>query len=389
MYQRMQLLQTKLLKKIGGLEKDEMKKDWVKKEADELVDALFVNNPDMEDSEKAERRLRRQMAQKVVRKKMRPIRRQITRYGFVNYAKQYLHFLQSVPKHLLEKYELTHENWTAMLEELLGDFKKKDISLEDGTLMFLLMKSIHPLEVKQKARFIFIDEMQDFSPAQVALLRHLYPKATYTLCGDLNQKVFGNESMVHSLGQIFPDQALTHFELTTSYRSTEEITHFANQFLTQENRVELTARVGDLPKIYYANETRQMVDGLIRQIEETAEMAKYWRTAIIAKTVEECQDLYNQLSPEQQSQVQLLTDEEDFMKKSLIIIPTYLAKGLEFDRVFAWNISPENYHTEQDKLILYTVCTRAMHELNLLVIGQRSPLLEMIPETLYRQEALD
>ena len=28
MYQRMQLLQTKLLKKIGGLEKDEMKKDW-------------------------------------------------------------------------------------------------------------------------------------------------------------------------------------------------------------------------------------------------------------------------------------------------------------------------------------------------------------------------
>ena len=151
----------------------------------------------------------------------------------------------------------------------------------------------------------------------------------------------------------------------------------------------MTARVGDLPKVYYANETRQMVDGLIRQIEETAEMAKYWRTAIIAKTVEECQDLYNQLSPEQQSQVQLLTDEEDFMKKSLIIIPTYLAKGLEFDRVFAWNISPENYHTEQDKLILYTVCTRAMHELNLLVIGQRSPLLEMIPETLYRQEALD
>jgi DNA helicase-2/ATP-dependent DNA helicase PcrA len=384
----MQLLQTKLLKKIGGLEKDEMKKDWVKKAADELVEAVFVNNPNMEDSEKAERRLRRQMAQKIVRKKMRPIRRMINRFGFINYAKQYLHFLQSIPNQLLTRYQLTDENWKDMLEALRTDFKQKDISLEDGTLMFLLMKSIHPLDVKQKARFIFIDEMQDFSPAQVALLRHLYPKATYTLCGDLNQKVFGNESMVHSLEEIFPEQSLTHFELTTSYRSTEEITNFANQFLTQENRVELTARVGNLPQVYYANESSQMIEGLIHQIEETAEMAKYWRTAIIAKTVEECQALYNQLTTAQKEYVQLLTDEEDFMKKSLIIIPTYLAKGLEFDRVYAWNISPENYHTEQDKLILYTVCTRAMHELNLLVIGKRSPLLEMIPENLYKEQSL-
>ncbi|WP_407857040.1 RNA polymerase recycling motor HelD [Enterococcus hailinensis] len=388
MYQRMQLLQTKLLKKLGGLEKDEMKKDWAKKAADELVDAVFVNNPDMEDSEKAERRLRRQMTQKVVRKKMRPLRRQINRFGFVNYAKQYLHFLQNVPTSLLTHYQLTEENWKTMLEELMADFKRKDLSLEDGTLLFLLMKSIHPMDVQQKARFIFIDEMQDFSPAQVALLRHLYPKATYTLCGDLNQKVFGNESMVHSLAQIFPDESLTHFELTTSYRSTEEITNFANQFLTQENRVELTARVGDLPSIYYTNDTRQMIDGLIREIDETKEAARYWRTAIIAKTVEECQALYDQLSAEQKDQVQLLTDEEDFMKKNLIIIPTYLAKGLEFDRVFAWNISPENYYTEQDKLILYTVCTRAMHELNLLVIGKQSPLLDKIPETLYQTKTI-
>lgn len=388
MYQRMQLLQTKLLKKLGGLEKDEMKKDWAKKAADDLVDAVFVNNPDMEDSEKAERRLRRQMTQKVVRKKMRPLRRQINRFGFVNYAKQYLHFLQNVPTSLLTHYQLTEKNWKTMLEELMADFKRKDLSLEDGTLLFLLMKSIHPMDVQQKARFIFIDEMQDFSPAQVALLRHLYPKATYTLCGDLNQKVFGNESMVHSLAQIFPDESLTHFELTTSYRSTEEITNFANQFLTQENRVELTARVGDLPSIYYTNDTRQMIDGLIREIDETKEAARYWRTAIIAKTVEECQALYDQLSAEQKDQVQLLTDEEDFMKKNLIIIPTYLAKGLEFDRVFAWNISPENYYTEQDKLILYTVCTRAMHELNLLVIGKQSPLLDTIPETLYQTKTI-
>ena len=66
-------------------------------------------------------------------------------------------------------------------------------------------------------------------------------------------------------------------EIYAAAKSGEPDPH-ANQFLTQENRVELTARVGDLPKVYYANETRQMIDGLIHQIDETAELAKYWRT---------------------------------------------------------------------------------------------------------------
>ncbi len=384
MYQRMQLLQTKLFKKLGGLEKDEMKKDWVKQAAEDLLQQAYTDNPDLEDSEQIERRMRRQFSKKVVRKKMRPIKRKITRFTFINYSKQYLHFLQTISEDLLEQYQLTTEDWQDMLVELRKDFQRRDLSLEDGTLMFLLMKSMYPLHVQQKARFIFIDEMQDFSPAQVALLKQLYPKATYTFSGDLNQKVFGNESMVEALEAIFPEQPITHHQLTTSYRSTEEITHFANQFLTQENRVQLTARVGDRPAIYYALEKEEMLNHLVDELKTTAEKAKYWRTAIIGKTVEDCEDLYQQLAPEQQEQIQLLTDEEDFMRKSLIIIPTYLAKGLEFDRVYGWNISPENYHTEQDKLILYTLCTRAMHELNLLTIGQKSPLLEKIPEELYQ-----
>ncbi|MGG5316691.1 RNA polymerase recycling motor HelD [Enterococcus sp. AZ072] len=386
MYQRMQLLQTKLLKKLGGLEKDEMKKDWVKQAADELLQQAYIDNPNLEDSEKAERRMQRQFQQKVIRKKMRPIKRKIMRFTFINYGKQYLHFLQTIPDDLLNRYQLTKNDWQDMLLTLRKDFQRRDLSLEDGTLMFVLMKSMYPLHVKQKARFIFIDEMQDFSPAQVALLKQLYPKATYTFSGDLNQKVFGNESMVEALEAIFPEQSITHHQLTTSYRSTEEITHFANQFLTQENRVQLTARKGDRPSIYYSMDQSAMLSHLINELNQTAEKAKYWRTAIIGKTVEDCKELYNQLSTDQQEEIQLLINEEDFMRKSLIIIPTYLAKGLEFDRVYGWNISPENYNTEQDKLILYTLCTRAMHELKLLTIEQKSPLLEHMPEELYQIE---
>ena len=384
MYQRMQLLQTKLLKKIGGLEKDEMKKDWVKKAADELVEAVFVNNPNMEDSEKAERRLRRQMAQKIVRKKMRPIRRMINRFGFINYAKQYLHFLQSIPNQLLTRYQLTDENWKDMLEALRTDFKQKDISLEDGTLMFLLMKSIHPLDVKQKARFIFIDEMQDFPPAQVALLRQLYPKAGITLCGDLNQKVYGNETIVGALAELFPHESVKRYQLKTSYRSTKEITDFANQFLVGSDQVELTARKGAVPTIVKGTATENLAF-LETSIRDAAENQR-WRTAIICKTAKDCQQLYAQLAETMQEQVQLITSEEDFMKRNVMIFPAFLAKGLEFDQVFVWTPGA-TFVTEQDQLIFYTMATRAMHQLTVLTQEELPLLAKADPTTYQFQEA--
>ena len=82
--------------------------------------------------------------------------------------------------------------------------RQRQIKQEDAVLFFLLIKQLYPVHVEEKARFIFIDEMQDFPPAQVALLRQLYPKAGITLCGDLNQKVYGNETIVGALAELFP-----------------------------------------------------------------------------------------------------------------------------------------------------------------------------------------
>jgi DNA helicase-2/ATP-dependent DNA helicase PcrA len=84
-----------------------------------------------------------------------------------------------------------------------------------------------------------------------------------------------------------------------------------------------------------------------------------------------------------QTKVQLIISEEDFMKRSIMIIPAFLAKGLEFDRVFAWNIG-KNFQTTQDQLVLYTIATRAMHELSLLTIGQDSPLLANASSATYQ-----
>ncbi|KAF1296808.1 DNA helicase [Enterococcus sp. JM4C] len=375
MYQRMVLLQTKLMNKLGGLQNEERKQSWVKEMVDIKIEEVFEANPDMDYTEEKEKSIRKKIAKQLVEKKFRKIERLIQNYRFINAQKQYLHFLQNVSPKILADKGITQEQWNDSLKELRQHLKNKEIPQEDAVLFFLLLKKLHPVDVLQKARYIFVDEMQDFSPAQVALLRQLYPKANMTFCGDLNQKVFGNETIVASINDLFPEQPVTRFQLTTSYRSTKEITDFANQFLAQEEQVETTARDGKLPTLVQSSKEGDTLNWLLKHLTETKEQAQYWRTAIICKHAEDCQDLYDKLPSTLHSEVQLIVDEDDFMKRSLIIIPAYLAKGLEFDRVFAWNVGAETFSTEQDKLVLYTICTRAMHELTLLANQQASQLV--------------
>lgn len=380
LYQRTQLLQTKILKKIGGLEKEEAKKSWVKEATREKVQEIFENDPNLEDSEENERRLFNKVRRQIVRKKFRTMTRGVNQFQFIHFPKQYLHFLKQTAGDLLKVAEISEDEWLQSIQQTRQSLRTRQLSQEDALLYTLLVRGLYPMSIEQKARFIFVDEMQDFPPAQVALLRELYPKAGMTLCGDLNQKVFGNETIVHSLDQLFPTETVARYQLTTSYRSTEEITNFANQFLSQEDQVKTTARRGPLPRIIQTQPDEAM-QWLANELQDE-EKNRRWRTAIICKTTDECETLYASLTNDLKEKIQLIVSEEDFMKRPIMIIPAFLAKGLEFDRVVAWNIN-QAFQTEQDKLVLYTIATRAMHELSLIAIETISPLLATADSTTY------
>ena len=376
-HQRMQLLQTRLLKKIGGLMKDEAKLPEVKALAEEMLQQAFEDNPNLEADEKTERKMLKEFRQQIVKKKFRKIKRAVKNYTFINLAAQYLHFLKTIATVSgidIAEYQ-TH------LVEVKNRLRNRQLTTSDATLYFLLAKGLYPIYVEQKGRFIFIDEMQDFPPAQVALLRSLYPKANISLCGDLNQKIFGNDSIVGSLNRLFPDVEVTNYQLTTSYRSTQEITDFANQFLSQEDQVVATARHASLPTLWTLDKNEK-ITWFNQFIQQCSAEQPHLRTAIICKTTHECQELYQQLDEKLKATVQLLDSEETFMKRDIMIIPAYLAKGLEFDRVIAWDVN-QQFHTSHDQLILYTIFTRAMHELHIVSEkGQLSPyLLDLNPES--------
>lgn len=329
LHHRLSLLQTKLLKKLGGLQKDETRQQWVKDLAEEQLQELYATDPNLEYTEQKERSLRKKLANQIVRKRFRQIHRGIMNYQFVNITKQYLHFLQTVPLSLLTRHKISETRWQEHLTTVRTHLRQRELRQEDAVLFFLLMRRTYPVTVTHKARYIFIDEMQDFAPSQVALLQALFPKANLTFCGDLNQNVFGNETIVGSLEDLFVDREVTRFQLTTSYRSTKEITDFANHFIVKEHQVETTARKGDLPLLIQGTTDDIKLNWLADTIRTTQGKARYWRTAIIAKTQEECEALYAQLPDELKQQVQLILNESDFMKRSIILLPAFLAKGLE------------------------------------------------------------
>ena len=139
--------------------------------------------------------------------------------------------------------------------------------------------------------------------------------------------------------------------------------------------MELTARKGDLPTLVTGFNEQQCLTYLKNDLKVNEAKAKYWRTAIICRTSQDCVNLYHALDQDLQKEIQLIVSEEDFMKRRIMIIPAYLAKGLEFDRVYAWQVD-ESFKTPQDRLIFYTIATRAMHELTVISPEVLSPFFD-------------
>lgn len=72
----------------------------------------------------------------------------------------------------------------------------------------------------------------------------------------------------------------------------------------------------------------------------------------------------------------MIVSEDDDYVNDIVIIPLYLAKGLEFDVVMIYNASDLGYNNEEDRLLLYTACTRALHVLDIFYLRNVSPLLK-------------
>jgi DNA helicase-2/ATP-dependent DNA helicase PcrA len=215
------------------------------------------------------------------------------------------------------------------------------------------------VEADKETKHVIIDEAQDYSYISYKLFSKLYLNCGITLLGDACQNIspttgIGNLQLA---GELLDSNNFEYIELHNSYRSTIEIMEFASQILNP--KVIPFGRHGRVPKIM-TSATKDGVCSLITDCISDTLRDNFCTIAIICQTLSDCQYVYRHF--EKGLSVKLIESENDEINKGIIVIPSYLAKGLEFDSVIAVVLSVNEYMFEEDQLF-YTVCTRALHRL--------------------------
>lgn len=227
-----------------------------------------------------------------------------------------------------------------------------------------------------RIRHLVVDEMQDYTPIQYAVLRALF-SCTMTILGDANQSVNPlSSSSLATIHSIFPDAHC--LELNKSYRSTTEITEFA-QHISRNDKLVPVSRHGSRPRIWSCPD-RAVEHQHIAELVTAHRNSDQRSLGIVCKTVEYAGELHQALS-EAAVESTLLDYDSTAFTSGVVLTSAHIAKGLEFDSVIVPHVDATTYATEMDRHMLYIACTRAMHELHLTHHGPLSPLLDSAAAT--------
>ena len=257
---------------------------------------------------------------------------------------------------------------------------KNTIPFEDVSGYLYMKDRIQGSTNQTQIKYLVVDEAQDYTIMQYKVLANLFRNAKVTILGDLNQNItpFANyqnyDTIVNVLKENRQGVRTDMNYLTKTYRSTYEINMFTKHIIGDTNMYNQIDRHGDEVSIIkdLPDENRSKV------FTDALELKKYYNTiAIITKTQAEANKLKAMLEGNKKSNnFKVVTGKDKvFSSDKIMIIPSYLAKGLEFDVALVYNANNINYPAEHKKL-LYVVCTRAMHKLNIYYKDELTKLIK-------------
>lgn len=241
-------------------------------------------------------------------------------------------------------------------------FYKRDISYikdnrellnYDDACLYVYMKcKLYGYNYNTGIREIVIDEAQDYSLGQIKLISKIFKNAAYTILGDVNQTInpYYKYNSLEDLCKILDDSK--YIELTKTYRSTEEIIEYSNKVLGLSH-VSAVRRNEKLPVI------EKDEKDLNNQLREDIKLSMGKSMAIITKNQYECDKIYNLLKD---TGISKIDNNSKKFNRDLIVVPVYMAKGLEFDSVVIYT-DKDNKYTEAEKHLYYVAITRAQHKL--------------------------
>ena len=241
-------------------------------------------------------------------------------------------------------------------EAYLNKLDEKTISFEDACLFVYMKSLLHFLGNDYQIEQTIIDEAQDYNKLQYILLKKILKKSKFTILGDINQTInpYYEYNSLEDLKEVF--EGSTYLELTKTYRSSPEIIEHTNKILNL-NLVSAIRRDTKIPVIFRNKDNYK--EQMIYDIETLQKKCK--SIAIITKTDTEAIDIYKKLKPTLEELTLITSGSKNFNRK-LIVIPSYMAKGLEFDASIIYTDKNNKYKPEE-KYLYYVACTRSQHYL--------------------------
>ena len=239
-------------------------------------------------------------------------------------------------------------------EDVILKLNTKMINYEDALCFIYLKGLLDGFPYSNLIKQIVVDEAQDYNEMQYIILSKIFKKASFTILGDVNQTInpYQKYDTLEVLTNILNENS-KYVELTKTYRSSNEIIEYTNRILGLKH-VSAIRKPNHVPVKFRCD-----IKDLIKDVNSLKE--KYSSVAIITKNKDEAFKVYDYLKDIIDG-ISLMEESNKEFNKNLVVVPSYLSKGLEFDSVISYT-DANNIYTKKEKYLFYVVTTRCQHEL--------------------------
>jgi DNA helicase-2/ATP-dependent DNA helicase PcrA len=227
---------------------------------------------------------------------------------------------------------------------------------------------------------LMVDEVQDFSPLELAVLTELTgSNRPVTLAGDLAQRITrdgGFETWDELLDELGVQGARIE-PLKIAYRSTAEVMRVAQEVLGPlAGEDPVARRHGVEVEAHQFADPGQAVDFLGGALRDLAAREPLANVAVIARHLAQAEVYYEGLVKSEVPRLDLVADQDFSFAPGVEVTDVRQVKGLEFDYVVLVEVNADSYpDTEEAPHLLHVGVTRAAHQLWIVTTSQPSPLI--------------
>lgn len=282
--------------------------------------------------------------------------------------------------------EIPRKNRKAQ-DDVEEEASQTNIEMADVAPLYALFRRLTGTAGTQY-RHIIVDEAQDFTLLQFALLKDHNLEGSYTIVGDTAQNIFAHRGLDSwdALTDLLGTTVMRE-KITQNYRSTREIVVFCNAVQQAVRGVQAlmatpVARSGPKPKFHQSEDEDRLLHLMAEDLFRLADEGRK-NIAVLTRDQKQAEAISRWLSQHQVPNNLLLESNPRASSQDpdsvVSVLPIAVSKGMEFEAVMVYDTSEANYPSRNPVLgkLLFVAVSRALHELHLYSLGQASEHLRL------------